>query len=194
MFIVLLFGFFGNLFTLIVLRQREHRKKSITPLMMNLALADLSIIVFGYPPVISSTLNGNNMKDAKSLCIWSGFVNGIVGMTSIATLTAMSAVVYQTIRRNTPHYTVSRRQSTALVIGTWCFGFATMFPPLVGWNRFVPGQSGFSCAPDWSASDSTSIAYIVYLIVVGFFLPLITMSVFHYLIHRYVCQMKVHKC
>ena len=49
MFLILLLGFFGNLFTIIVLRQREHRRKSITPLMMNIAIADLLIIIFGYP-------------------------------------------------------------------------------------------------------------------------------------------------
>ncbi|KAJ7383198.1 hypothetical protein OS493_030356, partial [Desmophyllum pertusum] len=93
MFVILLIGFLGNLLTILVLRQRQHRRKSITPLMMNLAIADLLIVVFGYPVIISNNLNGDLMRAGSPFCIWSGFINSTTGITSIATLTAMSGVV-----------------------------------------------------------------------------------------------------
>lgn len=186
MFLILLFGFFGNLFTILVLRQREHRKKSITPLMLNLAIADLIIVVFGYPAIINTNLNGELMRVGSPLCSWSGFINGITGLTSIATLTSMSGVVYQTIKKNTPNYTVSSRQHAVLIVGAWLYGLTAMLPPLLGWNRFVPGKAGFSCAPDWSAHDNASVVYIAVLITAGFFVPLMVIAMFLILTHRYV--------
>ena len=185
MFVILLIGFLGNLLTILVLRQREHRRKSITPLMMNLAIADLLIVVFGYPVIISNNLNGDLMRAGSPFCIWSGFINSTTGITSIATLTAMSGVVYQTIKRNTPNSSASsNRQSTFLIAGTWFYGFVTTLPPLVGWNRFVPGKASFSCAPDWAAPDTASVVYIVLLISAGFFIPLMLITMFHYLTYR----------
>ena len=186
MFLILLVGFFGNLFTIVVLRQREHRRKSVTPLMINLAIADLFIIVFGYPVVISNNLSGDLLAAASPLCIWSGFVNGATGMASIATLTALSGLVYQKVKRNSPNSrsNASPRQNAILIVCSWLYGFITMLPPLAGWNRFVPGQAGFSCAPDWVAPDVSSKAYIVWLIVVGFFTPLIIIAVFYFWTYR----------
>lgn len=184
MFLILLLGFFGNLFTIIVLRQREHRRKSITPLMMNIAIADLLIIIFGYPVLISTNLNGKLMYTGSHYCNWSGFINGMIGLTSIASLTAMSGVVYQVVKRNAPNSNASSRQSVVLITGSWIYGFVTLLPPLVGWNRFVPGKAGFSCAPDWTATDKASVTYTVSLVTVGFFVPLVFIVVFHVLTYR----------
>lgn len=186
MFFVLIIGFFGNVFTILVLRQREHRMKSITPLMVNLALADLFIIVFGYPAIIISNLNGDLLFPESPLCVWSGFANGFSGMTCIATLTVMSGVVHQTVKRNFPpvHNVVPKRQIALLIASTWLYGFIVMLPPLVGWNRFVPGQAGFSCAPEWTAPNVASKVYILGLIVVGFLTPLVIIAVYYILTFR----------
>lgn len=184
MFLILLLGFFGNLFTIIVLRQREHRRKSITPLMMNIAIADLLIIVFGYPVVISTNLNGKLVSTGSPFCNWSGFINGMTGMTSIASVTAMSGVVYQVVKRNSPNSNASSRQSVVLIAGSWIYGFLIMIPPLVGWNRFVPGKAGFSCAPDWTATDNASLVYTFLLVTLGFFVPLMFIVMFHILTYR----------
>lgn len=188
MFLILLLGFFGNLFTIIVLRQREHRKKSVTPIMINLAVADLFIVVFGYPTIISGNLKGDLLVAESPLCVWSGFVNGTTGIASIATLTVLSGTVYQNIKRNCPNSqcNVSQRQSVVLIVCSWLYGFIAMSPPLVGWNRFVPGRASFSCAPDWVAPEVSSKVYILSLIAMGFFVPLITISVFYYLTYRCV--------
>ena len=184
MFLILLVGFFGNMFTIIVLRQREHRRKSITPLMMNIAIADLLIIVFGYPVIISTNLNGELMYTGSHFCNWSGFINGMIGLTSIASLAAMSGVVYQVVKRNTPNSSGSSRQSVVLIAGSWIYGFFTVLPPLVGWNRFVPGKAGFSCAPDWTATDNASLVYTVLLVTMGFFVPMMFIVTFHILTYR----------
>ena len=53
-----------------------------------------------------------------------------------------------------------------------------MLPPLVGRNRFVPGQVGFSWAPEWTAPNVASKVYISVLIVAGFLTPLVIIAVY----------------
>ena len=88
--------------------------------MVNLALADLFIIVFGYPAIIVSNLNGDLLFPESPLCVWSGFANGFSGMTCIATLTVLSGVVYQTVKRNFPpaHNVVPKRHSRVILIAS----------------------------------------------------------------------------
>ena len=56
MFLVMTLGLFGNISTIIVLIQVEHRTKSITYLMLNLATAGIIMCIFGYPVAVSYNL------------------------------------------------------------------------------------------------------------------------------------------
>ena len=49
MTIVLSIGVLGNVVTLVVLAHRNHRRRNITPYLSNNAVANLLIVVFGYP-------------------------------------------------------------------------------------------------------------------------------------------------
>ena len=73
MTLILVFGSVGNVLTILVLRCPEHKKKNITPLMINLAIVDIVIIVFGYPVVVASnyTSSGLNVRESRISCIWS---------------------------------------------------------------------------------------------------------------------------
>lgn len=79
MIAVLSIGFLGNTMTVIILRKHEHASKSLTPLMINLAIASLIIIVLGYPLVISVVVRGSHVTKEDPTCRWSAFINGTVG-------------------------------------------------------------------------------------------------------------------
>lgn len=79
MIAVLSIGFLGNTMTVIILRKHEHASKSLTPLMINLAIASLIIIVLGYPLVISLVVRGSHVTKEDPTCRWSAFFNGTVG-------------------------------------------------------------------------------------------------------------------
>ena len=61
MTLILIFGSVGNVLTILVLRCPEHKKKNITLLMINLAIADIIIIVFGYPVVVASNYTSSGL-------------------------------------------------------------------------------------------------------------------------------------
>jgi len=186
MTVILVVGFTGNVLTILVLRCREHKNKIITPLMMNLAFLDILIIVFGYPVVVASNFTRQNVLENRSLCIWSGFVNGSVGIASIATLTMMSLVMFHSFNKVGNPRKVPRKKMMAMIAFTWIYGVAALFPPFVGWNKFVPGASGISCCPDWSPETKAGVAYIGLLVFVGFVLPLSVIMFCYCRIYRLV--------
>ncbi|KAL9974533.1 hypothetical protein ACROYT_G011579 [Oculina patagonica] len=153
--------------------------------MINLALADIFIVAFGYPVSIQSNLRGEFLE--SSHCMWSGFVNGTVGITAIFTLTEMVVVSYFGVRQvNTNTSRLSTRQIICLIGSAWFYGGLCMLPPLVGWNRFVLSSSRVSCCPDWAGKSLPDTAYNLLLVVLGFFLPLIVMVICYYKIYSFV--------
>ena len=186
MAIILAVGFVGNVLTIIVLRCHEHKDKSITPFMVNLAIADIIIIVFGYPVVVAAnfTSSGLNVRNSRTQCVWSGFINGSVGIASIANLTMMSLVMYSAISTVSNTTKIPRSKMAAIITFTWVYGVMAMFPPLVGWNEFVPGASGISCCPNWSPETKAGVAYNMFLIFVGFVLPLGVITYSYYRIYK----------
>ena len=187
MFAVVTVGFLGNVLTLIILHYREHRKKVLTPLMINLAVGDILMVIVVYPVVIASNLVGKQLKEESLRCKWSAFANGAIGITTIATLVVMSGVMYHGIKQTLPKPKIHAKNMSLLVLSTWLYGILLNLPPVIGWTRAVPGEAGISCAPEWTSSEPESVAYIAFLLVFGFFLPLTVIGTFHYMIYRYVC-------
>ena len=188
MTVILVVGFVGNVLTIVVLRCKEHRNKSITPLMINLAIADIIIIVFGYPVAVAADVSSTrfDVRKSRAQCAWSGFINGAVGIASIANLTMMSLVTYSSFRKLGKPTRIPRQKMAAIIAFTWLYGVMAMFPPLVGWNEFVPGASGISCCPNWVSKTKAGLAYNVLLVFVGFVIPLSAIIVCYFLIYRYV--------
>ena len=87
--------------TVIVLLHPQHRGKSMTPLMINLCVADLMVCLFGYTVAVNyNTANFANTGEAPALCGWLAFINTATGLASIGTLTAMAIITYIGISRN----------------------------------------------------------------------------------------------
>lgn len=183
MFLILSIGFVGNVLTLLVLKQREHRSRGVTPLMINVALADISIIVFGYPIAIQSTFRGKLLE--RSTCVWVAFINGTVGITSIFTLTEMVVMSYFGVKQvNTNTHRLSTHQVIFLIGSAWLYGSFCMSPPLLGWSRFVVTSSKISCCPDWAGKSAADISYNLLLVAFGFIFPLAVMIVCYHKIFR----------
>ena len=182
MFFILTVGFLGNVLTLLVLHKREHRKRSVTPLMINLAWADIFIIVFGFPVAIQANLQGELLE--SSHCSWGGFVNGTVGIASIFTLTEMSVVSYYGLKQLNRNSKLSVRQVVSLICASWLYGGLCMLPPLLGWNRFVLSASKISCCPNWAGKSASDTAYNLLLVLLGFFVPVTAMMICYNKIYR----------
>jgi hypothetical protein len=188
MFFILTVGFLGNVFTIIAFLQKEHRAKVIAPFVINLAVADLFMVVFGYPVAITANLSGKKLIAGESKCTWSAFVNGSTGIASIVMLTEISVLMCYTITSMRPILTkdkpLSRKCMVFLLASAWIYGFVSMSPPLLGWSRFMPGSAGISCCPDWESNDIEALTYNIGLVILGFFLPMTIILISYYRIYR----------
>ena len=186
MFIILTFGFFGNVLTITVLCQPSHRKQTLTPLMLNLAVANLFVTVFGYPTMMSVILTGGDINADTARCSWYGFVNGAMGIASIATFTAMTLVLSYSMHQMNPRFRVPRKIIVCLIAASWIYGVVSMLPPLLGWSRFVPGAARIGCGPDWTDVSAPGMAYSLLLLAAGFCVPLSAISLSYIKIFRYM--------
>lgn len=176
MFTIISVGFLGNILSAIVLCQPFHRKQPLAPLMLNIVLGDLFLIVFAYPTLMQVVVRGKDLHAYKARCIFYAFVNGAVGLTSIATFTTMTIVLSYCTHQKIPRFRVSNVTIFHLLAACWSFGVILMLPPLLGWSRFVPGASGISCGPDWTDTSAAGRAYSLLLIILGFCGPIIAIS------------------
>ncbi|XP_031563598.1 rhodopsin, G0-coupled-like [Actinia tenebrosa] len=171
---ILFLGFFGNVLTIIVLRQKEHRKKMIVPFIINLAAADVFIVVFGYPIAVSSILSKDFITLERTRCKWSAFVNSSIGIASIITFTVMSILMCHSVtNKKTTRRHFSNKTYVVMMLAIWGYGILTSCPPLLGWSTFVPGFGGISCGPKWASNQLEDRAYNAFLVFTGFVLPLI---------------------
>lgn len=184
MFCILGIGFIGNVLTIIVFLHKPNRCKVITPFFINLAVADLFIIIFGYPIAITTRLTGERLREGSASCTWNAFVNGSIGIASIAMLTEINVVMWYNITSSFVLDRIPVKLKVALLTGPWFYGILVMTPPLFGWNRFIPGSAGISCCPDWRSNDMISLAYNIVLVILGFFLPLTIISISSIKIYR----------
>lgn len=184
MIMILTLGCLGNLLIIIVLCKPSNLRETLTPLMLNLAVGDLFVTVFGYPTLMGDILTGGDIQAGTGRCNWYGFVNGAVGIASIVTFTEMSLVLSYSMHQMNPRFKLSRKTIFRLIGASWLYGVGSMSPPLFGWNRFVPGASKISCAPDWTDVTPAGMAYSIFLITAGFVLPILAISVSCFKIFR----------
>ncbi|EDO34910.1 predicted protein [Nematostella vectensis] len=181
MFLILTIGLVGNILTIVILLRKDYRSKLIVPYMLNMAVLDALLILFGYPVSINAILTGRRLKPEDRTCKFNAFVNGSIGISAIITLTYISFLMYRTITNTT---TMPRQISAVYLFGSlcaiWTYGVLTMLPPLVGWSKFVPGAAGFSCAPDWGSASASTLSYNIVLMVLGFVIPVGVISVCYY--------------
>jgi len=184
MAIILAVGLVGNILTIIVFSQKQHRTKSIAPFIINLAIADLFIVLLGYPVVVIPNLAGERLVAGTPRCNWAAFINGSIGIASIAMLTEISVIMCYYI---TSEVFLDRIQDRCLYISIcapWLYGIISMLPPMFGWSRFIPGAAGISCCPDWLSTDTETLAYNIVLMMLGFFIPITVIAISYAKIYR----------
>lgn len=189
MFIILSMGLVGNTLTLIVLMHPQHRNKSMTSLMVNLCVADLLVCLLGYTVAVNyNTADFANTGDRPALCFWLAIINCVTGLASIATLTIMAILTYMGIARNEIAHQnrMSGKLEVLMISGTWLYAIILTVPPVFGWNRFIPIPSRISCHPDWFSQRMADQAYIIYLMLFGFFVPMVIIVCSYAGIYRYI--------
>ena len=176
MLIVVTLGLSGNLAIIVILRHPEHRRKPITYLMLNIAMAHTFICIFGYPISISYQLRHRSIPWKSLTCNWLAFANASVGIASIMTFTHMSVTQYHKVTQLflLSHLSAQTNQKRRFIsiVGIWGTAFLLSIPPTLGWGTFEPMFSGAGCHPNWASQNLRDKTYALFLVTGGFFIPL----------------------
>ena len=178
MLLIMTLGLIGNIATIVVLRQVEHRTKSVSHLMINLAAASVVMCGLGYPVGLINNLKALKLSATENYirCSWLGLSNAVTGISCILTLALMSVIQHRGVTQisvpSNPTNRLSKKRIALVITAIWVASILLCIPPMFGWNRFVPVHSGVSCHPDWESQDPKDKAYIWFLVTGGFFIPL----------------------
>ena len=136
MLLIIVLGLVGNIATIFNLFQKEHRRKTITGLMINLASANFLICICGYPIAVSAVGKETSLLNQnRALCGWIAFSSACCGFAAIFSLTFMSVQTYRGVTRlrlKGKASSSSTKTSFFLIALVWILSFVIAAPPFFG--------------------------------------------------------------
>ncbi|XP_019615173.1 PREDICTED: visual pigment-like receptor peropsin [Branchiostoma belcheri] len=163
----------------VFLKEKQFRGKEHNILLLNLAVSDLAIAVFGYSFTVIASY-ARQWLFGHVWCVLDGFICFTCAMSSMNTLCVIS--VYRYIIICKPQYACRLTQSFTVhvIVGIWVYALVWTVPPLFGWSSYSMLPFGTSCAIDWYVS-SVSDALYVSLCLLGCYVLHITVMAFCYI-------------
>uniref|UniRef100_A0A667YQN4 Rhodopsin n=1 Tax=Myripristis murdjan TaxID=586833 RepID=A0A667YQN4_9TELE len=161
MFFLICFGFPINALTLVVTAQNKKLRQPLNFILVNLAVAGLFMVLFGFTITITSALNGY-------------FVFGPLGCAVEGFMATLGVFFHNAFIALCFKFTAAH--AGAGVAFTWIMALACAAPPLVGWSRYIPEGMQCSCGPDYYtlAPGFNNESYVIYMFVCHFIIPVIT--------------------
>nr|KAG5702784.1 hypothetical protein BaRGS_001866 [Batillaria attramentaria] len=153
-------------------------------LIINLAVSDLGISVFGYPFTTSSCF-ANRFLWGTVGCKVQGFTTFFFAMADMYTLTMLS--VYRWVAVCVPQHNHRLNFSVTMkvIAGTWIVAFLTTAPPLVGMSTYTYEPFGTSCTIDWDDPEPLNVFYVYLLVFVAYLIPVAIMCYcYYYVVQR----------
>ncbi|XP_048258687.1 visual pigment-like receptor peropsin [Haliotis rufescens] len=165
----------GNSLVLaIFLRDKHLLKKPQNLLLVNLAISDIGISVFGYPWTVASNY-AKRYLFGTAFCSIQGFMTFTLAQTDMNTLACLSVFRYITICYPQFAYCLNYEVAKFTIIFTWAYSLLWTTPPLVGWSSYTFEPFGTSCSIDWSNSGTKELSYTWCLIIFCFLIHVVVM-------------------
>nr|ADA69282.1 RH2-A opsin [Lepidopus fitchi] len=173
MFFLISFGFPINALTLVVTAQHKKLRQPLNFILVNLAVAGLVMVCFGFTVTIITALNGYFIFGPLG-CAIEGFMATLGGEVALWSLVVLAVERYIVVCKPMGSFKFGTSHAAAGVIFTWIMALACAAPPLFGWSRYLPEGLQCSCGPDYY-TDSPGFnndSYIIYMFTCHFLLPM----------------------
>lgn len=147
-----------------------------TSLLVNLAVADLGICIFGFPFSSSSSF-ANRWLFGEGGCQWYAFTGFFFGSAHIITLVFLGLDRYLILDRITIRRKLVLRRYGLMIIVIWIYALFWSVMPLLGWGRYNIEPSLTACTIDWRHNDSSYKSFICTYFIFGYVIPCILIAV-----------------
>merc|ERR1712042_262901 len=146
MFFLICTGFPINALTVVVTMQNKKLRQPLNFILVNLAVAGLIMVLFGFTITITSALSGYFVFGAMG-CAIEGFMATMGGQVSLWSLVVLAVERYIVVCKPMGSFKFTAAHAGAGVAFSWIMAAACAVPPLVGWSRYIPEGMQCSCGP-----------------------------------------------
>ncbi|XP_064609176.1 rhodopsin, G0-coupled-like [Liolophura sinensis] len=166
---------FGNLIVIVVIcgkrKEINFQKKQHIPLLLNLAVADIGVSLFGYPYTSLSGMAGRWLF-TDELCTMAAFFCFLLSLVSLSSLVVVSIIRYIVICKPGLKPRLTSRMINYTVLLTWLYGVAWAVIPLFGPAAYTYEMFGTSCSINWTRGLLQDTIFIICIDVFCFLIPL----------------------
>ncbi|KAJ3602880.1 hypothetical protein NHX12_030625 [Muraenolepis orangiensis] len=172
MFFLIVTGFPINALTLFVTFQNKKLRQPLNFILVNLAVAGLIMVIFGFTIATTSSLYGYFVFGPMG-CAIEGFMATLGGEVALWSLVVLAVERYIVVCKPMGSFKFSSTHAGAGVAFSWVMAASCAVPPLVGWSRYLPEGMQCSCGPDYYtlAEGFNNESFVMYMFSVHFFLP-----------------------
>nr|BAQ54939.1 opsin, rhodopsin-7 like [Indolestes peregrinus] len=173
--ILMTVGVTGNCLVIYMFCRCKSLRTPANILVTNLAVSD-SLMMLKMPVFIYNCIYLGPALGTLGCQVY-GFLGGLTGTTSIATLAAISLDRYFVVLYPLePLKVPTRARARACVLLSWTYGAIFSSLPLFGINRYVPEGYLTSCSFDYLTDDQNSRTFIIVFFTAAWVVPVSIIS------------------
>ncbi|XP_040014712.1 green-sensitive opsin-1 isoform X2 [Xiphias gladius] len=175
MFFLICTGFPINALTLLVTAQNKKLRQPLNYILVNLAVAGLIMVCFGFTVAFYCSLVGY-FALGKLGCAIEGFMATLGGQVSLWSLVVLAIERYIVVCKPMGSFKFTATHASAGCAFTWIMACSCAVPPLVGWSRYIPEGIQVSCGPDYytQAPGYNNESFVMYMFSCHFCVPVFT--------------------
>nr|QIW86028.1 opsin M1 [Neogonodactylus oerstedii] len=143
----------GNCIVLYIFMTKKSLRTPANMFVINLAFADLMMMVSQYPMYIYCCFIGGYWPLGAHGCEFHAFSAAITGDTALLTLVAIGYDRYCVIVKAFDGGHMTSLKAFFIIIFCWTYATCLTIWPLFGWNRFIPEGILTSCSFDYLSQD-----------------------------------------
>ncbi|XP_041092024.1 green-sensitive opsin-like [Polyodon spathula] len=174
MFLLISLGLPINLLTLVVTFKHKKLRQPLNFILVNLAVASLFMVLFGFTITFYSAMNGYFVFGPTG-CALEGFMATLGGEVALWSLVVLAIERYIVICKPMGSFRFSGTHASIGIAFTWFMAFTCAAPPVFGWSRYIPEGMQCSCGPDYYTMNPhfNNASYVVYMFFVHFCIPVV---------------------
>uniref|UniRef100_A0A3P8X2E9 Rhodopsin n=1 Tax=Cynoglossus semilaevis TaxID=244447 RepID=A0A3P8X2E9_CYNSE len=163
-----------NFLTLYVTVQHKKLRTPLNYVLLNLAVADLFMVVGGFTVTLYTALHGYFSLGVTG-CNIEGFFATLGGEIALWSLVVLAIERYIVVCKPMTNFRFGEKHAIAGLAFTWIMALTCAAPPLCGWSRYIPEGMQCSCGIDYYTPkpEINNTSFVIYMFVLHFSIPLL---------------------
>uniref|UniRef100_A0A3Q2XJS4 Rhodopsin n=1 Tax=Hippocampus comes TaxID=109280 RepID=A0A3Q2XJS4_HIPCM len=162
-----------NSLTLYVTLQHKKLRTPLNYALLNLAVADLCMVLGGFTVTLHAALRGYFSLGVVG-CYVEGFFATLGGEVALWSLVVLAIERYLVVCKPMINFRFGEKHAVCGLALTWIMALTCAAPPLLGWSRYIPEGMQCSCGIDYYTPkpEINNASFVVYMFVLHFVIPL----------------------